>query len=282
MPPCLIVLTDFSPAAERARAYAAALAAPLNAALHLVHIYRAPATTMSIALAMQETQASYLRETRQTLDQLAARLSVPATAELIESDWAEALTQMLDRYRPLLVVAGLTATDGQLDEWFSNRTLPLVRQTGYPLLLVPAGLPDAALHPPRRLALAVEDRAFTLTPNATVVAPLLDGLATEIVTVVVVVTSEERSGGQAGLSAARACGLAASMPHSPLHKVGGEQPAPGILHAVDALAADVVALLDRGHDWIDTLFVDSVTDQILRQTQTPVLLLAAHNARAAE
>ncbi|MBC7447562.1 MAG: universal stress protein [Hymenobacteraceae bacterium] len=179
-----------------------------------------------------------------------------------------------------LVVTGLTATDEQLDEWLSNRTLPLARQMGYPLL-VPAHLPDTAIQPPRRLALAVEDRAFRLAPNATAVAPLLDALGTEIVTVVVL-PSDNWTGGHTGLSVARACGLAASMPHSPLHKVGGEQPAPGILHAVDALAADVLAVLDRGHDWVDRLFIDSTTDQILRQKQTPVLLLAAHDALAAE
>jgi nucleotide-binding universal stress UspA family protein len=41
MKPNLVVLTDFSTAAERARAYAAALAVPLGAELHLVHAYSA-------------------------------------------------------------------------------------------------------------------------------------------------------------------------------------------------------------------------------------------------
>ncbi len=273
----IIVLTDFSLAAERARAYAAGLARALHAELHLVHIYLPPATTFSISLALQETNARYVREMRRALDELAADLPVPATAELIETDWDEAVQQTLNKYRPLLLVAGLTTTDGQLDDWFSNRTLPLVRQTGYPLLLIPADLPDSAIHPPRRVALAVEDRAFRLAPNATVVAPLFDSLGTEVVTVVVL-TSDDWSGGHTGLSAARACGLAAGMPHSVLHKVGGEQPAAGIQHAVATLAADVLALLDRGHDWVDKLFIDSVTDQVLRQTQTPLLLLAANDA----
>ena len=277
MTPCIIVLTDFSPAAARATAYAAALAVPLNAELHLVHIYLPPTTTFSIALAMHEANARYIHETRQSLEKIATELPVPATAELIETDWDTALQRVVDTYRPLLLVAGLTTTDGQLDEWFSNRTLPLVRQTGYPLLLVPAGLPDAALHPPRRLALAVEDRAFELAPNATAVAPLLKALGTEVVTVVAL-TSDNWGGGHTGLDAARAYGLAATMPPGPLHKIDGEQPAPGILHAVDALAADVLALLDRGHDWVDKLFIDSITDQIMRQTRTPLLLLAANDA----
>ena len=277
MPPCIVVLTDFSLAAERARAYAAALAAPLNAELHLVHVYFPPPMNPMVEEALRDTNARYVRDTRRSLEELAANLSVPATAELIETDWDEAVKQVLTTCRPLLLVAGLTATDGQLDEWLSNRTLPLARQTGYPLLLVPAGLPDAAVRPPQRLALAVEDRSFTLNRNATAVAPLLDALEIDIVTVTVL-PSEDWSGGQHGLIAARACGLAAAMPHSRQHKVGGEKPAAGILHAVSALSADVLALLDRGHDWVDTLFIDTVIDQILRQTPTPVLLLSAHDA----
>ncbi|MBC7447563.1 MAG: universal stress protein [Hymenobacteraceae bacterium] len=103
MPPCLVVFTDFSPAAARARAYAAALAAPLNAELHLVHIYLPPTTPAPIAAVLRATNDRYVRETRQALDELAADLPVPATAELIGTDWDEAVQQVLRTYRPLLV-----------------------------------------------------------------------------------------------------------------------------------------------------------------------------------
>ncbi len=279
MHPCLIVLTDFSPAAARARAYAAALAAPLNADLHLVHIYLPPTTTTAIAHVMQAENARYVREARQSLEKIATGLPVSATAELIETDWDEAVQQTLHKYRPLLLVAGLTATDGQLDEWFSNRTLPLTRQTGYPLLLVPQHLPDAALRPPHRLALAVADDAFVLAPGALAVAPLLDALEADIITLCVL-PPEAGDAGWQGLDAARHCGLAAMMPDTKLHRVVGQAPAPGILAAVSELSADVLILLDRGHDWVHTFLVDSVTDQILRHTPVPVLLLSANQAPA--
>lgn len=274
MKPSIVVLTDFSPAAERALAYAAVLAAPLAAEVHLVHVYSPPPMNSRVTMVLHATNARYLRERRRSLAVAAASLPGTATTDLLESDWDEAVEETLDKYHPLLLVAGLTATDGPLDEWLSNRTLPLARQTGYPLLLVPQHLPAAALRPPHCLALAVADEAFTLVPQAIRAAPLLNALGTKIVTVCVLPASKWASG-QHGLRAARQCGLAATMPTSELHTVLSEAPATGILRAVDELAADVLALVDRGHGWLHNLTVDSVFDQVLRDTTVPVLLLAA-------
>nr|WP_233169352.1 universal stress protein [Hymenobacter sp. BT523] len=65
------------------------------------------------------------------------------------------------------------------------------------------------------------------------------------------------------------------MPSCGLHKVVGEEPAPGLLHAVADLEADWLALLDLGHGLWHKLFSGSVIDQVLRRTPVPVLLLTA-------
>ena len=275
MKPCLVVLTDFSPASERARAYAAALAAPLGAELHLVHVFWPVPMALEYGMVLPIMDGAYVRETCRSLEQVAAALPVPATAELLEADWYEAVQQVLEKYRPLLLVAGLTATQSWFEEWLSNRALPLAHQTGYPLLLVPEHLPGAALRPPRRLALAVEDQAFVLAPAAKAVAPLLDGLGTEVVAVCVL-PPEDRAGGWAGLRAAQCCGLAAAMPKSGLHKVIGKLPASGILQGATELGADLIALLDQGHGWVHQLLSGSVVGYVLRHAQVPVLLLSAH------
>lgn len=277
MKPSIVVLTDFSPAAERALAYAAVLAGPLAAEVHVVNVYSPPPMTSRVAAVLYATNARYLRERRRTLEKAVADLPGPTTTELVEADWDTAVTEALARHEPMLLVVGLTATDGTLDEWLSNRPLPLARQTGYPLLLVPQHLPDAALRLPRCLALAVTDEAFALAPNARRIAPLLDAMNTAIVTVCVVPASKWATG-EHGLRAARQCGLAAAMPTSQLHAVVGEAPAPGILQAVAELNVDLLALVDRGHGWLHNLAVDSVFDQILRDTPVPVLLLAAQDA----
>jgi nucleotide-binding universal stress UspA family protein len=275
MKPSIVVLTDFSLAAERARAYATALAAPLGAELHLVHIFPPLTTTTAYGAALPSPNHRYGPENRRHLQQVADMLPVPATADLLEADWYEAVEQTIRRYRPLLLVSGLTATDGMLDEWLSTRTLPLAYETGYPLLLVPENLSDEAMHPPHCLALAVEDQPFALTPAERAASLLFDKLDCTIIPVTVLPPARS-AGGWEGLHAARQCGLSARLPQAKLHKVVAEKPAPGVLRAVTELEADVVALLDQGHEWAHTLFSGSTIDQVLRHAQVPVLLLAAH------
>ena len=274
MKPSIVVLTDSSAAAKQARAYAAVLAAPLGAEVHLVHVYPTPPMTSRVAVMMEATKERYLQQERRALEQLAADYPVPATADTLEGSWDEAVQQALDKYRPLLLVAGLTATRGQFDEWLSNRTLPLARETGCPLLLVPANLPATALHPPRRLALAVEDRPFVLAPGMAALAALFDALTTEIIPVTVA-PEAGWEGGEEGLWAAQRSGLAATMPNCQLHQVVGPEPAPAILKAVQELSADVLALIDVGHGWMHKLLINSVIEQVLRETTVPVLLLSA-------
>ncbi|MFD1470730.1 universal stress protein [Hymenobacter caeli] len=275
MKPNFVVLTDFSLAGERARAYAAALAAPLGAVLHLVHVcFPVPVTAAEYGVLLPVMDPGYVRETRDSLARVAAALPVPATAELVETDWYDAVTGALAQHRPLLVVAGLSATHGLLDEWLSNRALPLAHDTGYPLLLVPEHLPAAARHPPRRLALATEDRPFALAPQARALAPLFDALGCDVA-VVNVRPPGAPAAGWNGLHAAQQCGLAAALPRSALHQVVHESTAAGILQAVAEVEADVLVLLDQGHGWVHKLFNGSVIAQVLRRTPVPVLLLSA-------
>ncbi|MFD1875119.1 universal stress protein [Hymenobacter bucti] len=275
MPPALVVLTDFSPAGDRACAYAAALAAPLGAALHLVHVFSMPFTSPRMAVAMHEAIAEHVQEDSWLLQQKASELPLPATTQIIEADWAGAVAQVVAEYHPLLLVAGLTATDGPFDEWQSNRPLPLAHQTGYPLLLVPENLPLAAQHPPRRLLLAVEDRAFQLSPEAQSLGPRLDILGCQAF-VATVVSPDAPPAGQAGLRAAQQCGLAAALTKAKLRQVVDAQPAAGIWQAADEVEADLVVLPDQGHGWAHKVFSGSVIADVVRYSQVPVLLLAAH------
>lgn len=283
MKPSIVVLTDFSPAAERARAYATALAAPLGAVIHLLKVHIPAPVNPEIGRVLYATNARYVQDERHSLEQLAANLPGPATAELAETSWSEAIRQALNQHRPLLIVAGLTATDGLLEELFSNRALPLAHETGYPLLLVPQHLPDSALHPPHRLALAVEDKAFQLVSNATTITPLLNALDPEIVVVTVVTAeaAEQDDAGHHGLRAAQQCGLAESIAGSHLHRAvserqSSEHATDGIRQAVSDLSIDLLVMLDPDHGWLHKLFRGSVIDQVLRQTKVPVLLLSAH------
>jgi nucleotide-binding universal stress UspA family protein len=281
MQPTIVVLTDFSPAGDRAGAYAAALAAPLGAALHLVHVFSMPFTSPRMAVAMHEAIAEHVQEDGWRLQQKASALPLPATTQVVKADWAGAVAQVLAEYQPLLLVAGLPITGGLFSKWLLNRPLPLVHQTGYPLLLVPENLPQADLHPPRRLLLAVEDRPFQLSTEAQQLGPQLDRLGCQTF-VATVLPPDHPTSGEAGLHAARHCGLASALAQAELRKVIDARPASGIWLAADELEADLVVLLDQGHGWAHKVFSGSVIADVIRFSQVPVLLLAAQVGAVAE
>jgi nucleotide-binding universal stress UspA family protein len=235
-----------------------------------------------MAVAIHEAIAEHVQEDSWRLQQKASELPLPATTQVVQANWADAVAQVVAEYHPLLLVAGLTATDGPLSEWLSNRPLPLAHQTGYPLLLVPENLPQADLHPPRRLLLAVEDRPFQLSHEARALAPLLDALACTITPVTVMPLHHPRLAGETGLRAAQTCGLAAALLTATLHRVVGVRPATGIWDAADELEADLVVLLDQGHGWAHKAFSGSVIADVIRFSQVPVLLLAAQVGAVAE
>jgi nucleotide-binding universal stress UspA family protein len=264
MKPNFVVLTDSSPAGIRAQAYAAALAAPLGAELHLVHVFsQPPITLVEYGLATPMLDVGYVRELRQSLTNNATMLAVPTTAEVIEADWYEAVQQALNTHCPLLLIAGLTATHGRLEEWLSNRALPLAHHTGYPLLLVPEHLPAANLKPPRRLVLAVEDRAFTLTPEARALAPLLAALGCDVLATTVF-PPEDATSGDTGWQSAQRSSLVPLLAHRALHKVIDARPSAGIWQATDELEADMLALLDQGHGWVHKMFSGSMIAHAVR------------------
>jgi nucleotide-binding universal stress UspA family protein len=271
MKPTFVVLTSASAADEPTLAYAAALAIPLGASLHLVHVLDTPLVKV-LAYGASQPDTDYAQTVQLALTQAAALLPVPTTVEVIEGNRQGAHEQALATYQPALLIAGLTATNGPVDEWLSNRALPLAYQTGYPLLLVPEYLPKAAVHPPRCVIMAVEDLPFRLTPQGQALASLFDKLACPIMPVTVVPPGDELCGAT-GLQAVQQCGLAANLVQSTLHRVQDAHPASGIWQAADESEADLVILLDQGHGWLHKLFSGSVIADVLRYSQVPVLLL---------
>ncbi len=268
-----VVLTDGAPAGAPLLAYAAALAEPLGATLHLVHVLPQPPLVSLEAgwFGPPRRATGYAPAVHAELTRAAALLPVPATVDILEEDWPS-LNQVLASYQPALLIAGLTATDGALDEWLSNRALPLAHLTGYPLLLVPEYLPSARLRPPRRLVLALEDHPLGLTPQGHALARLLVQLRCTVTPVTVLAPDHARPV-DADRRGVQHCCLPNNLFYRELHEVINERPASGIWQAADELEADMVALLDQGHGWLHKLFGGSVIADVLRYSQVPVLLL---------
>ncbi|QKG55177.1 universal stress protein [Hymenobacter sp. BRD128] len=239
-----------------------------------MHVLAQPLVALEFGPPLLDTD--YVPAVRAGLLEAAARLPVPATVELLEDDnWYSALDQLLAAYQPALLLAGLSATDGPLDEWLSNRALPLAHRTGYPLLLVPEFLAAMYLRPPAAWCWPWRTARLPSRPRGGP-GPLLARLSCAVVPVTVLPpTGPQGRRRPAGRAALRA---SPTLAGSALHRVVDARPAAGIWQATDELEADMLALLDQGHGWIHKLFSGSVIADVLRYSQVPVLLLPSRRS----
>lgn len=266
----LVVLTNLSPAAEHARRYAARLAGPLGARVVLLHVYQPPVLPAETGLA-QSSAAYYDRaQTEYALRGIAADMLVPTAVEVVDGGFGEALAAAVARYRPLLLVLGLTTTNGYVDALLANRALPVLRHSPYPALLVPESAP---LLPPRRVVIGVDGEPFGLTePAAGVFRELLRTWQAAPTLAHVTTPDSSRSRNEV-LRLVRRGGLLPEETELEFCQPLADTAEAGLLTTAGARGANLLVLLARQRSFLGRLFHRSVTARVLRRAPLPVLLL---------
>ena len=271
----ILVLANLPEAAAHTARYAAALGQPLGLRLALLHCYLYP-TLLEPELVGEvvEQLDRNEAETLAALRALASRLPVPTevveAASLVEDDVAAAVRH----YHPLLLVMGLGPEQSLLDELLRSQVLPVLRATHRPVLLVPAAATAAA--PPRCVLVAVDGEPFTLAASSRNLVELLGSWAA-VYTVAHIDLNSGLLGtsGQLALADVRASQLLPSATPLELYEVCDQTPAAGVLHAAADIHADLLVLIVRPRSFLGDLFHRSVTAEVLRHSQVPVLLLPA-------
>ncbi|TGE14167.1 universal stress protein [Hymenobacter elongatus] len=264
----LLVLTDFTPAADAALDYAAALATQLQVPLILLHVNR-----NSIFDPEAFTGAVPHRsegEIAVALDERIKRLAGPGIAAVTAGRSPDAIMEVVEQHRPALIVLGKPDMEELPDELVTTTSLSLLRATHYPLLIVPA---TTVAQAPRRIVIAADNDAFRLTLPALAVQQVLLGLQATI-TVTHVAEPEDDDSCTAALGRVRAAGLLAGL-EKPVHSRGirNLDIAQGITQAAQAVQADLLVLVARHHSVVGRLFHHSITAQVIRHATLPVLAL---------
>ncbi|MCB2377905.1 universal stress protein [Hymenobacter sp. BT635] len=270
MATCVLVFSDLLATASHVAQVAAAVSAPLRARLVLLRLCLTPEPeVLSVpGVRLPTTQA----------DAVPDLPDAPETELVVsEKPLAEAVAEAVRRYQPLLLVMSLSAKPTLLDELLRDQALPVLRATGLPLLLIP---PTATPAIPRRVAVAVDSRAFLLDAGSRALTPLFY-LWPATYTVVHVVAEGEQQAfpGQRALASIRGSKLLADQPLELYEEQHGPA-ADGVLRALDAIPADLLVLPVRAHSFWSQLFHHSVTTQVLRGSRVPVLLPAAGRPQA--
>ena len=265
----VLVLTDFTPAADQALRYAATLAAPVGAALVVLHIRREtlldPDTfNGSIRYLSEGEVAAALQERVKTLP-------VPVTVESTVDSVEAALAEAVHRYTPGMVVLGKPNTENTPDELVSSTSLKLLRATHTPLLVVPQG--NVAAAPPQRINIAADNSAIHFETPPESVRELLGALQPHL-TVTHVAAPEDSDACTAALDAVMASGLLAGLA-TRVHAHGTRHRSTplGILQAATETRADLLVLIARRRSFWGQLFNRSVTSQVILHGHLPMLLL---------
>ena len=274
MDPAILVLVNASATAEQAARYAAVLGAPLHARLTLLNLTTYP-VIMSPEMVEAEAQMTerIQAETLHALQSLARQLPVPAEVEELPGVMLDAVEVAVRQHHPLLLAMGLSAEHGLFDHLLHNQVLPVLRATHWPLLLVPEGAPDPAL--PRRVLVAVDADPFT--PNAATrhLVPLFRAWPAGYTVAHVAPNDGERKlEGHLALAEVRASMLLPPHVVLELREISSlDDPAVGILQAMQETQADLLLLIARPRSFLGRLFHRSVTAQVLQYCRKPLLLL---------
>ncbi|GAB3823919.1 universal stress protein [Hymenobacter jeollabukensis] len=270
MHPAFVVLTDFSPAAERALRYTTRLAEQVDGRLVLLHVYQDPLLEPEAAMV---TLPMVLQSRKQILAELAERArqqALPTETHLSIDTLGDAVTEVVAQHHPLLLALGREQHSTMIDRLLRHQAGPILQTARYPLLLVPeCWSADAA---PRRLVVAADDHGFWLTPQSLALGELIARWQPST-TVVHVGPAHGPSQAAVGFEAVRRCELFGPLSDNSLYEVREEATATGILHAAAELQADMLVVLARPHTFLDGLFHRSVTAQLLQHSPVPVLVL---------
>lgn len=271
MLPTILVLTDFSAAADHALRYAEGLAGSLGAALVLVPV-DAPLPLLTPEWAATE----HLHSGEQVAGRGLAtppRHRLTAVADTGAGALVEAVMKAAGQQQTILLVVGRPDARGLPAELVAATALDLLRATPYPLLVVPHNTPASV--PPRNVLLAADGAPFTIEPAAEPICRLLNSPAVRL-TVVYVADGTTTLGSTTGaLNAVCLAGLVSERATIIPHRVTNVDPAAGILATVPTLRSELVVLLARPHQMPEGVFHHSVTAEVIRCSPIPVLIVPA-------
>ena len=136
----IIAATDFSPLAEHAAEYAAAMAGHVQARLVLFNAFHVPVDAANGMLSSEDYDA-FLQDNQQRLllkaRQLARRYHIKVDYETTYSDVPDELEQLLAKYQARLLVMGMEP-ESTWQRLFGNTTTAVIKRLNCPVLAVPA------------------------------------------------------------------------------------------------------------------------------------------------
>ncbi|GAB2475550.1 hypothetical protein GCM10011375_22980 [Hymenobacter qilianensis] len=270
MPAPLLLLTDFTPAADLALTYAAAIAAELQAPIVLLHVRRTSLLDPE-ALSGRIPHRSE-GEIATELSSRTAGLTVPVTVDISNDLLEDAVAAAVAQHQPQLIVLGRPDYN-KPDELIDTTSLNLLRHTPVPLLVVPITSP--ARPNLGRVTIGADNQPFSLSPQIVAFGQNLLSAFNAAINVAHVVEPEDDDNSSLACQQVENSGLTAGFQRVTMRGQRHLRPVEGILAAVEEDDAGLLILIARRHSILQRMFYQSVSARVVRHSQGPVLVLPA-------
>lgn len=266
----IFIVTDFSIASRNAALYGVELAKFLGSKVFLFHAYQ-PAVQIPESYILYDTKSDW-ETIKKLLEEEAAAIDPGKTLaiEICASDGIPA-TAILDNarmHKANLIICGMKTTIKGLRRIFGSTTTALTKTSNIPFLVIPA---DATFSKPSHIALANDMDADTSPATIEVLKEISKAFQAKLSVVWVLENEAEES------YKMRLQGTGISRHLKDLKPVM-EFPTGGSIASVldnyaKENATDMMAIIPHKHNFIERLFIESTTNNLIFHTHIPLLVL---------
>lgn len=278
----LLIATDLSESAARAATYGYALAQQLKAKVILCHVMNVPAEIPQTGMVAwpEDVYEDMLRDSKNELAKLKNQLIAsgrpntyqPEVVCVYEAGFAaDVINDKASHFGANMVITGTHANDSLTTMMMGNHTRKLIEASTVPLLLVP---PSAEFKPLKRIAFASDfaKPARDIKP----IHELID-FAKSLDTEVILAHIDEHKN-DPGYDAIVREMLSELMGKLNREKVSykvvnSDNVEGGLKWLTDHAAIDILAMVHRRHNVLESLFAGSHTQKAARHLALPLLVL---------
>jgi nucleotide-binding universal stress UspA family protein len=268
MPAPLLLLTDFTPAADRALTYAAVIAAELQVPIVLLHVRRTSLLDPE-ALSGRIPHRSE-GEIATELSKRTAQVSVPTSVDISNDLLEDAVATAVAQHQPQLLVLGRPDYN-KPDELIDTTSLNLLRHSPVPLLIVPITAP--AQPNLRRVTIGADNQPFSLSPQIVEFGQRLLTAFNAAINITHVVEPEDDDTSSLACQQVEKSGLTAGFQRVTTRGQRHLRPVEGLMQAAEEDGAGLLILIARRHSVLQRLFYQSVSARVVRGSLGPVLVL---------
>ncbi|MDF1672282.1 MAG: universal stress protein [Vicingaceae bacterium] len=267
----ILIPTDFSDAANRARDYALNIADLLNAEVFLINTYHIPhaGATMAVnvdALARDSSQ----EEMDKQLEYLKLNFpEIDVRSKCIAGLFVDTIKRVVEVESIDLVVMGTTGTSGVVENFLGSNASALIGSIDTPIITVPG---DTVINFPEKIVVANdltdsgEDQIFNVLKQ-------IVGNTKASLDFLFIVDEEEKANTKIERLKAASFDEAFDAAYHPFHFRESDNVEDGILDYIDGKQFDLLVVVCHQRNFWERIWERSISKSLVKHAQIPILVL---------